>query len=61
MLVAVVFRVGKDICGSIGIKKVLDVLRQAKAGQAHKGHPIAQLNKLRRFCTQLKNLLQGHF
>jgi hypothetical protein len=41
MLMAVVFEVSKDICRSVEIKKVLDVLRQAKAGQAHKEHLIA--------------------
>jgi hypothetical protein len=41
MLVAIVFKVNKDIYKSIGIKKVLNVLRQTKAEQAHKKHPIA--------------------
>jgi hypothetical protein len=41
MLVAMVFKIGEDICRSVRIKKVLNVPRQVKAGQAHKEHLIA--------------------
>jgi hypothetical protein len=41
MLVAVVFKVSEDIRRSVGIKEVLNVLKQTRAGQAHKEHLIA--------------------
>jgi hypothetical protein len=41
MLVAVVFKVSKNIYKSVRIKKVLDVLRRIKTGQAYKEHLIA--------------------
>jgi hypothetical protein len=38
---AVVFKVSKNIRESVRIKEVLNVPKQAKAGQTHKKHPIA--------------------